>query len=61
MVVGNFNRLKSGGKVEVALKLFVARARASSLFTSIDRGGWCGIADRLWKEQEEGAPLRGLA
>lgn len=27
-----------------------ARARASSLFTSIDRGGWCGIADRLWRE-----------
>lgn len=29
-----------------------ARARASSLFISIDRGGWCGIADRLWREKE---------
>lgn len=36
----------------------MARARASSLFTSIDRGGWCGIADRLWREQEEGVDER---
>lgn len=42
----------------IELERSEARARASSLFISIDRGGWCGIADRHWREQEEGIDER---
>lgn len=54
-----------GPRGTIELERSEARARASSLFISIDRGGWCGIADRLWREkerereQEEGIDERG--